>query len=294
MQTVKTLQNHAFSFALKHINHKDDVVALTAIILLFMCTVNNPENKTTFHKALLGFEKRRQQKIDLKHLNLLLQYISIYKIYEGCLPEGVSSFVAEYYTLLSKETIDAQLLPSYILLKNLNAENTEITDKTVSLQIEIDFQNISDQNITTYVNAIALQTSLGQFQPINVPKKLITMLEISLIEACRSYSIEKISTLLKALSYLNAPKGLAIKTALSYLQYNQSTEGFIGYYEKDFSILELEKNINTVLIQLSSTLFAINGLVAYELGFNINKLTQKQGLVTTKKTCKPKFSHITV
>lgn len=266
MELQKILKK-GFSFAIKNIDNTDEETALSAIILGSICSYKSTKLQEKFNTLIIHFEKNRNKEINLKNLQLLIQYAIVYFEVTKEHPKGLKELIVDYYKILSSEEITPNLLPSFLLLANAN--NADITDKNspILLKIDFDFTAMAQKEISFLLNEIAQKTSHGLISITNIPIKLIKILEAFLIIACSDYNLQQVSNILNALSYINAPNSLAIDTAFTFLTHNQSTDGFIGYYEKEFSALEKHQKINEISIQLSSTLQTISALLTYKTGF---------------------------
>jgi hypothetical protein len=266
MKLQKILKK-SFYFASKNIHNTDEEIALTAIILASICASRNTKLQEEFKILIIDFEKARNKEINLKNLQLLMQYAIIYFEVTKEHQKGLKELIVDYYKILSSEEITANLLPSFLLLTRANNKNIIDKISPISLKIDFDFTMMKQKEISFLLNEIAQKTSHGLISITNIPIKLIKILEAFLIIACSDYNLQQVSSILNALSYINAPKSLAIDTALTFLIHNQSADGFIGYYEKEFSSLENHQKVNKIGIQLSSTLQTISALLTYKTGF---------------------------
>lgn len=266
MKLQKILKK-SFSFASKNIHNRDEEIALTAITLASICASRNTKLQEEFKILIIDFEKVRNKEINLKNLQLLIQYAIIYFEVTKEHQKELKELIVDYYKILSFEEITANLLPSFLLLKRANNKNIIDKISPISLKIDFDFTMMTQKEIGFLLNEIAQKTSHGLISITNIPIKLIKILETFLIIACSDYNLQQVSSILNALSYINAPKSLAIDTALTFLIHNQSVDGFIGYYEKEFSSLENHQKVNEIGIQLSSTLQTISALLTYKTDF---------------------------
>ncbi|QVY64844.1 hypothetical protein [Polaribacter sp. Q13] len=256
-----------FYFAIKNTNNTDKETALTAIILASICSYKDTKIQKEFKHLIKEFEKKRTEKVNLKNLQLLLQYAIVYFEVNEEYPKGLKNLIIDYYKVLSSEKITKELLPSFLLLTTANKQHISSKHVPFSLKIASNFTTMTKKEIGFLLNEIEQKTYHGLISITNRPLKLITILEAFLIIACSDYNLQQVSRILNALSYVNAPNSLAINTALTFLTHNQSTIGFIGYYEKEFSSLEKNQKVNEIGIQLSSTLQTISAMLTYKTGF---------------------------
>ncbi len=268
MNTLKKIQKKGFSFAIQHINNTLENNGLTAIILAAICC-NTANEQEVFLQKLSTFEEKRNSIIDVNNLSLSLQYAIIYYGIFKRFPKGMEETITDYYNLVSSEKTDTNLLSSYLFLSQATKNSVALRD-SISFNFDIDLETFEQNTIPSLLNEIENRTYYGIIPVINTSPKLIAILESSLIEACSAYNFQKISKILRALSYLNASKSLSIHTALTFIKHNQHPKGFIGFYEKEFASIPKDKKIDKTAIRLSSTLTTITALLEYHTKFRLH------------------------
>jgi hypothetical protein len=263
MKIFDNIKEQAFLYAIQYVNDEDYETALTAIAIEYLCSGQQQEKTVILRQQLMRFERKRNGTIIKEHLNLFLQYITIYSEVYGELPSNVQGFIDMYHSVLSDEEINPAYMLPYLYLSRLKGESSESKPVDAS-SLSFDFSDLKMSGVNQLLIQIQVLSKFGTRELTNVSPKLISVLEVLLIEACRKYNIPQVSAVLRGLSSLNAPKSIAIESALKFLELNQSTSGFIGYYEKDFEEIAKVRPVNKTGIRLSSTLVAISAIVDYE------------------------------
>lgn len=253
---------------------QDHAAVKKAVTLAGIC-ISDPEEQAHLKNTLLSQELNgyfffRQT----PELHQDLPFFVVYEQLTGNLPVPLRDQLREVQQSL-KQQLEAgqawQSLGAWLLLTQVFPETLEATpparltgDTDLSLSRYLCADNLELNNL---IYTIHIYSGFGTGIGADVYTQLVPVLEVRMIAALKNYDLIQASALLQALNYLEAPETAATLETQHFLMNNQSREGFIGYYEREFLKMNLKTPESQRHFRLSSTLISVIALLEHNAAY---------------------------
>lgn len=161
-------------------------------------------------------------------------------------------------TYWSNEQLAPTLLLLYRLLNKNNPDKVSTPVRTVSAAVLL--QN-DRKEIWDYIGHVDTHVNFGVNHSVAIPQDILSVLEIKMLAAARTYDLELTTHLLRLLTHAGSISAVAKSTVIRFLLCNQSMEGFFGYYDKEFEAMGKEnRKFNKLDYLISTTMLAVIAL----------------------------------